>query len=407
MAGKMKIALFFWGQGSGRQSLYGGALRRWAAGKKDVTVFSDDPDPVKSELHYLRFPSLHSEEPFNPILYDIDDTPEHAACFRYLAKWPGVIFLSDLSLANFARATSHSPFDGWGFRWILGTASHEQANELAKLSDSGFEPEQLPLQDPLSLALARRSAAVVVPDLHSASVLSSYADVPPVSVIVPPVELNAEKAWAGPSTKGRLSVYIFGNEARNWQRKLEGALTDVEGIEITASESITTDGKALAHSDMVVAADRAQRPAHYYEILNAMAYLKPVVYIRNRWTFDIPEAAAMGVKPGRDTGMEVAKTVKEFFERPDIAAGIAKTAKGWLKQSLSDKFNQQRIKAMMPRWRKWADLAAGYIEPLQHPYSDPLEVEKQRVLERFGHDKNQADLALERLREMFERTGLK
>lgn len=407
MAGKVKIALFLWGQGKEVHSLYSRALRRWAGGDKSVTVFSDDPNTEEGELHYLRFPQLHRLSHFNPIFYDIDDTPENAACFRYLAKWPGVIFLSDLALTRFSRATSHSPFDGWGFRWILGTASPDQADALAKLSESGFEPQQLPIQDPLSLALARRSAAVVLPDLHSAGVLSGYADVPPVSAIVPPVELLPVKPWTGPATKGKLSVRIFGIEARNWKRKLEHALNDVEGVEITSSESKIADVEALADADVVVATDRATRPADYYEIMKAMTYLRPLIYTRNRWTFDIPNSVAIGVKPGPGVVAEVAGVLKGIFEHPKSAADMAKGASRWLAASVSFTHFQQSMTAMLSRWRKWTDLAAGYIEPLQHPYSDPYEVEKRRVRERFAEDKEQSDLALVRLREMFEESGLK
>ena len=169
-------------------SIYRGALKRFAADLEDANVFSDAPDEAAGELHYLRFPALDSAGRFELVLHNVDDGAEFSASFPYIARRPGVLFLGDVFLHRYARAVSHSPRDGWGYRWILGVACPEQADALARLAEHGIDPGALTTNVPLARALAVRSAAVVVPDFRSQHLLGGGSDMPPVSVIPPPEE---------------------------------------------------------------------------------------------------------------------------------------------------------------------------------------------------------------------------
>ena len=175
-----------WGRRS--PSLYREALREFAAERDEVTVFSEDPEEREGELHYLRFAEEDGKSSFDLTLHNVDDGPEFAASFPYLARCPGVIFFGDIFLHGYARATSHSALDGWGYRWIVGVACPDQADSLARLADEGYEPGALARTVPLARALAVRSAAAVVPDFNSQRLLGEGEDMPPVSVIPPPGE---------------------------------------------------------------------------------------------------------------------------------------------------------------------------------------------------------------------------
>ena len=99
-----------------------------------------------------------------------------------------MLFLGDVFLHRYARAVSHSPHDGWGYRWILAVACPQQADALARLAERDLDPGALASTVPLARALAVRSAAVVVPDFRSLRLLGGGGEMPPVSVIPPPGE---------------------------------------------------------------------------------------------------------------------------------------------------------------------------------------------------------------------------
>jgi hypothetical protein len=62
---------------------------------------------------------------------------------------------------------------------------------------------------------------------------------------------------------------------------------------------------------------------------------------------------------------------------------------------------QEAVERKLPKWADWARAAAENIAPLEHPYRFPLEVERQRVVERFwDEDKGLAGFVTECLAEL-------
>jgi hypothetical protein len=181
----MRIAIMLWG--GEEPSLFREALRHFAL-EEGCALFSDSPRESADELHYLRFAEEDRAEPFGLTFHNVDDSPRFATAFPYVVRRPGVLFLGDIFLHRFARAVSHSALDGWGYRWIIGVACPSQADSLARLAQDGIEPGALVRTVPLARALAVRSAAVVVTDFDSARRLGGGSEMPPVSVIPPPME---------------------------------------------------------------------------------------------------------------------------------------------------------------------------------------------------------------------------
>jgi hypothetical protein len=181
MAAVTRIALFIWN--AGEPTRYSDALRSWTRGREGVTLFSDRP--AEGEYHYLRFDAMQQRNPFDLLIYDVDDTAPHAAGFFRTATTPGVLFFSDVALSGYALAVSHDAADPWGTRWIFNIAAPEDAALLSRLAERGLDISGLLSGCPAAVALAVRSAAVVVPEFGWATRLSGVPDVPPVAVIDP------------------------------------------------------------------------------------------------------------------------------------------------------------------------------------------------------------------------------
>ena len=187
----MRIAVLLWG--GEHDSLYRKALRRFGHAREEVTVFSDAPENNEGELHYLRFAPIDQEDRFNLIFHNIDDNQRCAVAFPLIADRHSVLFLGDIFLHRFARATSHSALDGWGYRWILGVDCPRHADALARLAEEGIAPGALAKIVPLGSAMAVRSVAVVVKDFDSERTLGAGSEMPPVSVIPPPGKAGYER----------------------------------------------------------------------------------------------------------------------------------------------------------------------------------------------------------------------
>ena len=184
MALAVRTAVLLWGRDSA--SKYREALRRLPDRVDGLTIFSDLPRQEAGELHYLRFAELDGANPFDLVVHNLDDAPEFTSSFPYVVRRPGVLFLGDVYLHRYARAAGHSALDSWGYRWIVGAACPERADALARLAEAGIPPGALARKLPLAPALARRSAAVVVPDYRSWQLLDAEKNMPSVSVITPP-----------------------------------------------------------------------------------------------------------------------------------------------------------------------------------------------------------------------------
>lgn len=189
MALEMKIAVMLWGSES--PSLYRESLRELCRTVKSSCLFSDKP-LHENELHYLRFSEIDKEEPFHIVLHNVDDGSEFAASFPYISRRPGVLFLGDIFLHQYARAVSHSADDGWGYRWIVNVAYPEGAETLARLAEDAIRLGAMARYVALAPAMAVRSAAVVVPDYQCWQRLAGIKDMPPIEIIPPPSAADAD-----------------------------------------------------------------------------------------------------------------------------------------------------------------------------------------------------------------------
>lgn len=220
----MRIALFLFGGATP----FGRLLSEWTQGRKDICLFTDNAR-ASDDYHYLRFAQKHNEQPFDLVIYDVDDSAAHAALFPFIAKYPGVLFCNDIALWDFARSVSHESRDPWGTKWIFRTAAADKAEELTRLAETDVEPGELLEKHPLAVALARRSAGVVVPNQKYRDQLSREELQPSIEV-VPNTISNIEFAsfmtlqlttWKGSTAN-----------LRNELKPIEHAFQDLYAVEL-------------------------------------------------------------------------------------------------------------------------------------------------------------------------------
>lgn len=169
--------------GVGEPSPYGRMLSTWARDREETVLFTDDADATSDSYHYLRFAPMQRKQRFDLLLYDVDDTTAHAAAFPLIVKWPGILFCNDINLWRFTRAVSHEPRDVWGTNWIFNVAAPERAEMLVKLAKRDIEPGRALTTSPLAVALALRSAGVVVPLEEWERRITRTHRLPPVGVV--------------------------------------------------------------------------------------------------------------------------------------------------------------------------------------------------------------------------------
>jgi len=224
----VRAAVMLWGRDAA--SKYRQALQQLPDRMDGFTIFSDLPQQGARELHYLRFAELDGADPFDLVVHNLDDAPEFASSFPYVVRRPGVLFLGDIYMHRYARATSHSALDGWGYRWIVGAACPERADALARLAEAGIPPGALARKLPLAPALARRSAAVVVPDYDSWLLFDAEEYMPPIAVIAPP-DISAPEGEVSPSSEFEAFADAFERMLPSWIERAKEAASTIPPLE--------------------------------------------------------------------------------------------------------------------------------------------------------------------------------
>jgi hypothetical protein len=186
MAAVNRIALFLW-NAPGR---YREPLRVWAAERPHVDLYTDAA--AGEGLHYLRFGEINARAPYDLVLCDIANSAAHAASFPLVLKTAPVLFLDDLHLARYCDAVSHDPRDPWGSGWLREQAAPEDGGIIARLLAAGIEPGKLAEHVYIARALAKRAAAIVVPELAWASKLERDGGSRDVAILPAPGEDGLE-----------------------------------------------------------------------------------------------------------------------------------------------------------------------------------------------------------------------